>query len=82
VTTPERYGRYYWGIRLTDGTTVMAHADDVDVRAGTLLLLGRSRPQPDAEPTGPTLIYLAYAPGAWHSIWGASCITGDPVVCE
>lgn len=76
-TGAEWYGRYYWCVKtaLSDDGEIYVFADDVSIEDGALWLTQRK------DGVGDQLV-LAFAPGQWTAVFGASCIDGHAVAVE
>lgn len=76
----EKYGKFYWGVILSDGRFLSFYANKVDVKDGALIatreVLGPN--ENDGLPQNPLII----ASGQWSSCFAASVITGDPICVD
>jgi hypothetical protein len=76
----EKYGKFYWGVILSDGRFLSFYANKVDVKDGALIatreVLGPN--ENDGLPQNPLII----ASGQWSACYAASVITGDPVCID
>jgi hypothetical protein len=86
MSSPSQYGRFYFCIGLTDGkkkTEVYVYADEVKVEpSGALVALQRGNSEiPGVAGESPT-INVAFAPGQWTYVYGASVIDGAAVAVE
>lgn len=80
-----RYGRYYYGVILSDGRELMFHADKVVVTpTGDMLAVSNSFVNSDevCVPAEESRTLLALASGQWTAYYGASVMSGDPVVID
>ena len=76
----EKYGKFYWGVILSDGRFLSFYANKVDVKDGALIatreVLGPN--EDDGLPQNALII----AAGQWSSCYAASVITGDPICVD
>ena len=76
----EKYGKFYWGVILSDGRFLSFYANKVDVKDGALIatreVLGPN--ENDGLPQNPLII----ASGQWSACYAASVITGDPICVD
>jgi len=70
----EQYGRYYWGVSLSDGKVVNLMADRLVITDGVLVAI---REAGDGQH-----VNVAFAPGRWTHCWAASMFTGEPVAVD
>lgn len=76
----EKYGKFYWGVILSDGRFLSLFANKVDVKDGALVatreVLGPN--ENDGLPQNALII----AAGEWSACYAASVLTGDPVCID
>ena len=69
----EKYGKYYWCLKLTKGETIMLFADAVEITNTGVLVAYRINKE------GNKHINYALPSREWKYFWAASMITGEPV---
>jgi hypothetical protein len=73
----DNYGRYYWGVTLSDGRDIYVHADRAIITdTGDLMFISdadlvKSRKE--------TVANLVLAQNQWAAYFGANVMTGEPV---
>jgi hypothetical protein len=75
-----QYGKFYWGVILTDGRYMYFHADKVVVDGGSLVAM-REIARPN-EHDGDVQVTLSIAHGHWMSFFAANIVTGEPVCVD
>ena len=80
MRNPERYGKYYWGIKtdIAPDGEIYAMADAVETAADGSLVLHRV----DAGTEGRTHANLIIPAGHWTAVFAASLIDGAAVAVE
>lgn len=81
MADPEKYGQFYWGVKVTQGISedgeIYVHADEVQVLPnGAAVFVGSGH---DAHPPQQNLIL---APGSWLVIFAASIEEGSAIAVE
>ena len=76
----EKYGKFYWGVTLSDGRSLSFFANKIDVKDGALVATHEilSSNEDDGLPQTPLII----ASGQWSACYAADVFTGDPVCID